>query len=309
MTSYSLLSVNVTCWVAKSCPTLQPTDYSTPDFPVLHYLLEFAQVHIHWVGDAIQPSHPLPLPSPFCRQSLPASASIFSNELALHIRWPKDWSISISPSSDCLLLKSVVSPLPVRRGLNFPILPSHVGVTFISSHLLGSSKPFAWTVCLHMWNHLRKWVKARFSLPLYTWPPPLPTHVCFMPCRQGLWFVFVSLVLWSEFKVVFLFYLVVHNTSFFHCVLVCCLFLLPQVGSCGSRKNGEGMFLGGVFRFLCLAACLGQEASKECMFLEFGRLLHLVTKCSIPSTLIPHKSETSPIIFWLFFLVQMFIRH
>ena len=34
-------------------------DCSTPGFPVLHYLLEFAQIHVHWVGDAIQPSHPL----------------------------------------------------------------------------------------------------------------------------------------------------------------------------------------------------------------------------------------------------------
>ena len=41
-----------------------PMNYSTPGFPVLHYLLEFAQTHVHWVGDAIQPSHPLLSPSP-----------------------------------------------------------------------------------------------------------------------------------------------------------------------------------------------------------------------------------------------------
>ena len=39
-------------------------DCSTPGFPVLHYLPEFAQTHVHWVGDAIQPSHSLLLPSP-----------------------------------------------------------------------------------------------------------------------------------------------------------------------------------------------------------------------------------------------------
>ena len=39
-------------------------DYSTPGFPVLHYLLEFAQIHVHWVSDALQPSHPLSFPSP-----------------------------------------------------------------------------------------------------------------------------------------------------------------------------------------------------------------------------------------------------
>ena len=39
-------------------------DYSPPGFPVLHHLLEFAQTHVHWVSDAIQPSHPLLSPSP-----------------------------------------------------------------------------------------------------------------------------------------------------------------------------------------------------------------------------------------------------
>ena len=53
------------CSVTQSCPTLcNPMDCSTPGFPVLHYLLEFAQTHIHWVSDAIQPSHPLSPPSP-----------------------------------------------------------------------------------------------------------------------------------------------------------------------------------------------------------------------------------------------------
>ena len=52
------------CSVIKSCPSLcEPMDYSMPGFPVLHYLLEFAQTHVHWVSDAIQPSHPLSCPS------------------------------------------------------------------------------------------------------------------------------------------------------------------------------------------------------------------------------------------------------
>ena len=47
------------CWVAKLCLTLcNPMDCSTPGFPILHYLPEFAETHIHWVGDAIQPVHP-----------------------------------------------------------------------------------------------------------------------------------------------------------------------------------------------------------------------------------------------------------
>ena len=42
------------CLVAKSCPTLcDPMDCSTPGFPVLHYLPEFAEIHVHWVNDTI----------------------------------------------------------------------------------------------------------------------------------------------------------------------------------------------------------------------------------------------------------------
>ena len=51
--------------VTQSCPSLcDPTDHSTPGLPVHHQLREFTQTHIHWVGDAIQPSHPLSCPSP-----------------------------------------------------------------------------------------------------------------------------------------------------------------------------------------------------------------------------------------------------
>ena len=51
--------------VAQSCPTLwDPMDCSTPGLPVCHQLPEFTQTHVHWVGDAIQPSHPLLSPSP-----------------------------------------------------------------------------------------------------------------------------------------------------------------------------------------------------------------------------------------------------
>ena len=51
--------------VAQSCPTLcDPMDCSTPGLPVHHQLPEFTQTHVHWVGDAIQPSHPLQSPSP-----------------------------------------------------------------------------------------------------------------------------------------------------------------------------------------------------------------------------------------------------
>ena len=68
-------------------------DHSMPGFPVLHYLPEIAQLHVHWVGDANNPiiCHPLLLlPSIF------PSIRIFSNESALHIRWPKYWGFKFS---------------------------------------------------------------------------------------------------------------------------------------------------------------------------------------------------------------------
>ena len=75
-------------------------DCSTPGLPVLHHILELAQTHVRRVSDAIQPSHPLPSPSPPAfnlsqRQGL-------SNESVLQIRWPKYWSFSfsISPSNE-----------------------------------------------------------------------------------------------------------------------------------------------------------------------------------------------------------------
>ena len=53
------------CSVAQACLTLcDPMDCSMTGFPILHYILEFAQTHVHWIGDAIQPSHPLSSPSP-----------------------------------------------------------------------------------------------------------------------------------------------------------------------------------------------------------------------------------------------------
>ena len=51
------------CSVTWLCPTLCPMDYSMAGFPVLHYVPEFAQTHVHRVGDATQPSHPLSPPS------------------------------------------------------------------------------------------------------------------------------------------------------------------------------------------------------------------------------------------------------
>ena len=91
-------SVKLSCSVKSD--SLRPMDCSMPGFPVHHQLLELSQPHVHQVGDAIQPSHPLSSPSPPAF-SLP-SIRVFSSESALRIRWPKYWSfsVSISPSNE-----------------------------------------------------------------------------------------------------------------------------------------------------------------------------------------------------------------
>ena len=79
---------------------------STPGLPAHHQFLEPTQTHVHHVGDAIQPSHPLSSPSLLC--SFFPSIRVFSNELVLHIRCPNYWSFnfSISPSNQYLELIS-----------------------------------------------------------------------------------------------------------------------------------------------------------------------------------------------------------
>ena len=87
--------------VVQSCPTLwDPMNQSTPGLPVHHQLPESTQIHVGRVDDAIQPSHPLSSPSPPALSLL--DLRVFSNESALHIRWPKYWrfSVNISPSNE-----------------------------------------------------------------------------------------------------------------------------------------------------------------------------------------------------------------
>ena len=87
--------------VTQSCPTLcDPKECSTPGFPVHHQLMELAQTHVHWVGDAIQPFHPLSSPSP------PAFNLSHHQRhfkwVSFCTRWPKywSWSFNISPSNE-----------------------------------------------------------------------------------------------------------------------------------------------------------------------------------------------------------------
>ena len=72
-----------------------PMDCSTPGFPVLHHLPELVQIHVHWVSDAI--NHLILCHLPLLPAICP-SITVFSNDSALLIRWPKYWSFSFSIS-------------------------------------------------------------------------------------------------------------------------------------------------------------------------------------------------------------------
>ena len=88
------------CSVAKLYPTVcYPMDCSTPGLPVPHHLPVFTQVHVHQI---MMPSNHLILCHPLLLPSISPSIRVFSNELALCIRWPKycSFSFSISPSNE-----------------------------------------------------------------------------------------------------------------------------------------------------------------------------------------------------------------
>ena len=89
------------CSDAQSCPTLcDLMNCSTPGFPVLHHLPEFAKL---MSSESVMPSKHLILCHPLLLlPSIFPSIRVFSNESALHIRWPKYWSFSfsISPSNE-----------------------------------------------------------------------------------------------------------------------------------------------------------------------------------------------------------------
>ena len=96
-----------------------PMDCSTSGFPV-HQLPELTQTHVHWVGDAIQPSCPLLLPSIF------PSIRVFPNESVLLIRWP---SIKASASASVLPL-DIQNWFPLGlTGLNF-LLSKWLSIVF-----------------------------------------------------------------------------------------------------------------------------------------------------------------------------------
>ena len=163
--------------VAKLCMTLcSLMDCTTPSSSVLHCLPEFVQTRVHWVGDAIQPSHPPLSPSPLAF-NLP-SIRVFSNELTLCISWPKYWSFSpsISPSNEYIGLISFridwFDLLAVQR---FSIVFSSTTIQFHTQLSLQSN------------SHISTWLLEKPQLWLYG---PLSRK----------WCLSALILMWSDLK-------------------------------------------------------------------------------------------------------------
>ena len=105
MANYITDSVQFRCSVVSDSLWPHGLEHARPPCPS-PALGVSTQTHVHRVGDAIQPSHPLSSPSPLF--SIFPSIRVFSNESALCIRWPEYWSFSfnISPSNEYLGLIS-----------------------------------------------------------------------------------------------------------------------------------------------------------------------------------------------------------
>ena len=142
------------CSVTQLCLTLwDPMDCSMPGFPVLHHLPEFVQTHVHCVGDAIQPSHPV-VPFSSCLQSFPASgsfpmsplfasggqnigASASASVLPMNIQ---DWfplGLTGLISLQSKWLSRVFSSTTIRRHQFFKVQPSSWSNSHIHTWLLG----------------------------------------------------------------------------------------------------------------------------------------------------------------------------
>ena len=198
--------VCVCVWVPQSCLTLcDPTDCSTPGSFVLHCIVEFDQIHVHWVGDAVSPSHPLLLPSPLAfslskHQGLfqlelviPAKAHLTSDSRMSGSRWvtiPSWLSGSLRPYLYSSFVYSchffLISPVSVRSllflsfivpifALNVPLVSLIFlkRISLVFPLLLFSSISFHWSLKKTFLSLLAILRKSAFKW-VYLFFSPLP---------------------------------------------------------------------------------------------------------------------------------------
>jgi len=141
--------------VTQSCLTIcDPINHSTPGLPVHHQLPEFTQTHIHWVSDAIQPSHPLlssspPAPNPSQHQSLFQWVSS-SHELAKVLEF-QHYSLQRNPRADLLQNGLVGSPCSPRDSQESSPTPQFKSINSSAVSLLHS--PTLTSIHGHRKNH------------------------------------------------------------------------------------------------------------------------------------------------------------
>ena len=123
--------------VTQLCPTLRnPMNLSTPGLPVHHQLLEFTQIHVHRVSDAIQPSHPRSSPSsPDPNPSHHQSLFQWVNSC---MRWPKYWSFSFS------IIPSKEIPGLISFRMDWLDLLMNYGLRFVTFYRRQGSRPSSW---------------------------------------------------------------------------------------------------------------------------------------------------------------------
>ena len=150
---------------------MRPHGLQHASLPVHHQLLDFTQTHVHQLGDAIQPSHPLLSPSPALNLS---PHRVFSNQSALRIRWPKYWSFSISPSNeysglisfrmdwlDHLAVQGTLKSLLQHHSSKASILwPSSFFIVQLSHPYMTTRK----TIALTRWTFVGKVMSLPFNL-------------------------------------------------------------------------------------------------------------------------------------------------
>ena len=144
------------CSLTKACLTLRnPMDCRTPGFPVLHYLLEFAQTHVHWVSDAISSSV---VPFSSCLQSFPSSGS-----------FPTSWFFTSGGQSIRTLDSASVLPMNIQDW--FPLgwigwisLQSKVFSRVFSSTTVQKHQFFSGQLSLWSNSHIHTWLLEKHSL-------------------------------------------------------------------------------------------------------------------------------------------------
>ena len=181
-----IVKYKTTVWVvyqfssvqSLSCVWLSVTPWTAAcQAPLLHCFLELAQPHVHWVGDAIQPSHPL-LPLLLLPSIFP-SIRVFSNELALCIRWPKHWSFSFNISHT--MNTQDWSPL----GLTCLISLQFKGLSRVFCNIIVQKHQF-FSVQPSLWSNSHLYMTTRKTIALTIGPLLAKWYLCFWINCLGL---------------------------------------------------------------------------------------------------------------------------